>query len=111
MAEKPWDVPDRLPVDPGRVLYHHPMIPRARLITLAREHEEATALLLTRDALRQVGYDLLPSWAAPWSWRKDPYRPRVYLRRRCYYIAPAAEVADRRQRLAQRESRAAAQEG
>lgn len=82
---------DRLPPDPRELVYWQPHISRVRLVEAHRRRLEAEALRFADQALRAVGYRLVPAEAL--SWRQRARTPRAYLRRRAWYIVPAADEA------------------
>lgn len=82
-----------LPVDPGRILFHHPRIPRLKLVQAARRRAAAETLLTVREALRLVGYELVPRrllTANGRNWRRMREMPRINYRGRAFYLVPQA---------------------
>lgn len=82
-----------MPVEPGRILFHNPRIPRLKLVEAARRRAAAETLTTVREALRLVGYELVPRQlltANGRNWRRMRQLPRITYRGRAFYLVPQA---------------------
>jgi len=75
------------PIEPGRLLWLNPGIPRVALVRAARRWHQVTLYEYVRDAVRAIGGDLIPSSELNWRQRMKT-AGSIMIGRRAYHLIP-----------------------
>lgn len=75
------------PIEPGRLLFLRPDIPKTALVRAARRYHQAVVYEVVRDALRAIGGDLIPSSDLNWRQRMKT-AGSIMIGRRAYHLIP-----------------------
>lgn len=88
---------EEIPIEPGKLFYHNPGIPRKALVVAARRYHQRVAFEMVRDALRAVGADLRPSRELNWRQRLKT-AGSLMIGRQAFHIIPPAGSQEGRER-------------
>lgn len=75
------------PIEPGKLLWLKPDIPKIALVRAARRWHQAALYEYVRDAVRAIGGDLIPSSELNWRQRMKT-AGSIMIGRRAYHLIP-----------------------